>query len=147
MSHHASRFALAAGVLALFAAPAQAQVGRPVTFSKDVLPIFQKHCTICHGVEERGGLKLDSFDRVLLGGTKGPSIVQGQPAASRLVQLIEARTPPKMPPNGPMVPAADRAIIRSWIQQGAANDGEAGPPAAAKPLAITAPKVPRGPPV
>ena len=76
-------FAAIAGFAALnLSAPVQAQVGRQVSWSKDVLPVFQRRCQLCHGVEARGGLKLDSYENLMAGGAKGPSIVKSSPANS-----------------------------------------------------------------
>src|SRR5688500_16151619 len=81
-------------------APAEAQVGRQVSWSKDVLPIFQRRCQLCHGVEARGGLKLDSYENTMAGGAKGPAIVKNSPANSLLVQYIEGARQPRMPVGG-----------------------------------------------
>jgi len=125
--------------LAAVAAPAHAQAGRTVSFSKDVLPIFQKRCQLCHGVDSKGGLKLDSYENVMLGGTKGQDIMPGNPGASRLVQLVEART---MPPTGMKLTPIEIFTVRTWIQAGAKDDGSgaSGNENAAKPLEITEPK-------
>ena len=116
MTHPRFRIPLVAAGLMLSAAPAYAQAGRTVSFSKDIIPIFQKKCQLCHGVDSRGGLKLDSYDNVMLGGTKGQDVIPGNPAGSRLIQLVEAR---QMPPTGMKLTQIEVFMLRTWIQAGA----------------------------
>ncbi len=132
---------LAAAGAALWVVPAQAQVGRAPSFTKDVLPIFARSCQNCHlGADAKGGLKLDSLDNLRLGGSKGDIIVPGNPDQSRLVKYIDGRLMPRMPLNGRPLPPAAIAAIRSWIQAGAKDDGAVSDQGAEKPLTISAPK-------
>lgn len=142
MTQWAYRSAFLATGAALFAAPAHAQ-GQSVAFSKDVLPIFQKSCQNCHGVDSRAGLKLDTFEAVVkIGAAKGPVVIAGNADNSRLIQYIEGRLQPRMPLNGKPLARTDIFKIRQWIQAGAKDDGVANmaAPAADKPLEIVAPK-------
>src|SRR4051812_45227045 len=102
MTRWASRSAFLAGGLALASAPAFAQGTRTATFSKDVLPIFERSCQKCHrGDTAQAGLKLDSFDNLIQGGAKGAVVVPGNADQSKLIQLVESRDPTKrMPPAG-----------------------------------------------
>jgi hypothetical protein len=52
------------------------------------------------------------------GGTRGPALVAGNAAQSRLVQAIRRTGPLQMPP-GPKLPDAEIAIIEQWITSGA----------------------------
>lgn len=124
--------------LALFGA-AGAQESRAFTFTKDVVPIFQRRCQNCHGVGDRGGLKLDTLDNVLQGGAKGEIVIRGNPDQSRLVQFIEGRLMPRMPVGGAPLTRPEIALIRAWIQQGARGDDDKAA-AAEKPLEIAEPK-------
>ncbi|MBL8236915.1 MAG: SUMF1/EgtB/PvdO family nonheme iron enzyme [Bryobacterales bacterium] len=88
-----------------------------VDFGKQVQPILEKHCTGCHGGERGlGGLKLNTRANA------ARAIVAGDPAKSPLLRTMETAPgqPLAMPPGGPQVPAADRAIIRQWLAAGAA---------------------------
>jgi len=138
MTHPRFRIPLVAAGLMLSAAPAHAQAGRTVSFSKDVIPIFQKKCQLCHGADSRGGLKLDTYDNVMLGGTKGQDVIPGNPSGSRLIQLVEGR---QMPPTGVKLTQIEVFVLRTWIQAGAKDDAGSGPAAnAQKPLEIQEPK-------
>jgi len=83
-----------------------------LTFEKDVRPIVKAHCTHCHGEEEKpeGGvdLRLRRFmDEI---------IVPGQPAKSKLVEVIRSG---EMPEKGKPLTEAQLAVIETWIAQGA----------------------------
>jgi len=47
-----------------------------------------------------GGLRLDSRDLVLKGGTRGPAVVPGDAAASLLLKAVRHEGALKMPPTG-----------------------------------------------
>jgi hypothetical protein len=123
--------------LAGLATPAFAQVGKNVSFSKDVLPIFQRRCQSCHGIGNSAGLKLDSFETVSLGATSGAVIQPGAPDQSKLYTAVSSN---RMPPANPKLTTAEKAIIRAWIFQGAKNEAENPTAGAEKPLEIVEPK-------
>jgi formylglycine-generating enzyme required for sulfatase activity len=86
-------------------------------FVKQVQPILEKHCTGCHGGDRGlGGLKLNTRANA------ARAIVAGDPAKSPLLRTMETTPgqPLAMPPGGPQVPPAERAVIREWLRAGAA---------------------------
>jgi len=123
-----------AATSAIAAVPAQAQTPRPVSFNKDVLPIFQARCATCHLTGQSGGVRLSTVPDVVRGGAKGPILAKGNPQASRLVAVLEGRQQPKMPPTGPPLTAQQIQVIRDWVQQGAPADGQFAPPPAPAPM-------------
>src|SRR5262245_15723980 len=61
----------------------------PVDYVRDIQPIFNEHCTRCHGsTKQRAGLRLDSAAGLLRGGSSGPAIVAGKSATSLLIKAI-----------------------------------------------------------
>ncbi len=95
----------------------------PVKFSSDVMPILiNGGCTGCHG--GTGNLFMESVAQLLTGGDHGPAIVPGKADSSNLVRKL--LTPPpfgeRMPFGGAPLPDASIAVIRNWINQGAANN-------------------------
>ena len=95
------------------AAPAAAAV----SFAKDVLPIFQKNCTRCHGGSSpRAGLSLDSYQNAM---KNGSDIVAGNADKSPLYTLVKSGS---MPFGGPKLSDADIQKIADWIKAGAKND-------------------------
>src|SRR5262245_11603624 len=111
----------AAGLLALCASLLQGSgplpgrhklppaTSQPVDFLRDIQPLFDKHCVVCHGPEkQRGGLRLDSGKAVLQGGDTGAVIKPGDAARSRLVALVAGLDAElKMPPKGPPLTAEE----------------------------------------
>src|SRR5262245_50516471 len=86
MTRHA-RFMLAGGAilasLSLSASPLQAQSASPsVTFTKDVAPILQKSCVVCHRLGSIGPMALTSYE-------------EARPWARAIRQKVSAR---EMPP-------------------------------------------------
>ncbi|MDR9451050.1 MAG: c-type cytochrome [Acidimicrobiia bacterium] len=88
------------------------------TFVKDVLPIFEAGCTVCHG--SLGGWTGTTYDAALNTGNGGPTIIPGDPDASRLVQTMIGTHPDGiiMPPAG-LLPDATVQTIIDWIAAGA----------------------------
>jgi len=90
-------------------------------YTKQIAPIFTKYCKGCHNSEEANGeLNLESFQTLMQGGENGPSLVAGKVDASRLIQLIEKKAEPFMPPEDNKPPSAKEiALLKAWIASGA----------------------------
>ena len=57
--------------------------------AQDAVRVLEQRCWGCHGPSlAQSGLRLDSREAVLKGGSRGPAVVAGQPSQSRLVQAI-----------------------------------------------------------
>lgn len=104
-----------------YAAMLPPAVSRQVDFVKDVQPLLRKHCFECHAAgNEEGGLNLGIRQRVLEGGDRGPALVQGDSAKSRLIRLVAAIDPKQvMPPDGKPLSKDEVGVLRAWIDQGA----------------------------
>jgi len=93
-----------------------------ISFEQDIRPIFEANCIKCHGAEkQKGGYRLDAKRVAFTGGDNhAPNIIPGQADKSPLLQFIGGADPDlRMPPKGDLLPAADRAKIRAWIEAGA----------------------------
>ena len=93
----------------------------PIDFVREVQPIFEKHCTECHGEKkQKSGLRLDVKAAALKGGDNhGPDIIPGKAKESPLIHfLISEDEDELMPPKGPLAPAEIETITR-WIHEGA----------------------------
>jgi mono/diheme cytochrome c family protein len=91
-----------------------------VSFSKNVLPIFESICVKCHGGEDtNASLVLKSYADVMQGSENGPVIEPGKSADSLLIQLI---TEGKMPKKGPKLLPAQIRIITQWVDAGAPDN-------------------------
>ncbi|MEH6469802.1 MAG: c-type cytochrome domain-containing protein [Halopseudomonas sp.] len=94
----------------------------PVTYQKQIKPIFAQLCSECHsGWFPEGGLRLDSLDNVREGGSNGVVLFAGEPEKGRLVNFI--RVVPgrfsNMPPGPTAVSPEQFELIQQWIEQGA----------------------------
>ena len=91
-------------------------------FEKKVRPVLVAHCYACHSAEAKkikGGLRLDTRDGVVKGGTSGAVVVPGDPAKSLLIQAVRHADPDtKMPPDKKL-DAQVVADLEAWVKMGA----------------------------
>src|SRR5947209_7908877 len=92
-----------------------------VDYLRDVKPILAKHCYECHGpLKQRSGLRLDTAPAIRQGGDSGAAILPGKSGESRLIKAVLGLERVKqMPPKEPRLTAAQIAVLRRWIDQGA----------------------------
>jgi mono/diheme cytochrome c family protein len=104
-------------------APAQdKKANKPISFSKDVLPIFNNYCTSCHDPKmKKAGLDISSYATAAKGGKGGKLWNAGQPTKSLIITEISGDKP-KMPSKGTPVTKDEIDTISKWIMQGAANN-------------------------
>ena len=99
-------------ILTLWPHAATAQV----SFSRDVRPVLDTKCRACHHDTNRSGsVSLEAIADI------AKYVNPSQPESSFLLHLI-AGDKPRMPKAGPKVTAAEQALIRQWIAQGAKDD-------------------------
>ncbi|MCC6695990.1 MAG: pre-peptidase C-terminal domain-containing protein [Candidatus Hydrogenedentes bacterium] len=95
-----------------------------VDFDREVKLIFQKSCSGCH-FPESGALKakldLSTAAAVLAGSANGAVIIPGKGGESPLIQMVEHKIEPHMPPEGKGAPLTPEAIdiLKRWVDQGA----------------------------
>ena len=94
---------------------------------KDVLPIFQMRCVVCHGKRrQEAGLDLRTRESRLRGGESGPAMVSGKPEESLLMKRILAE---EMPPADKLFEfqvrppsSGEVETLRRWIAAGSPAD-------------------------
>ena len=115
----------------------------PVNFARDVEPILQKHCQMCHGPQQQmSGLRLDQKEAALKGGASGQDIKPGDSAGSRLIRLVTGADGKFMPPVGARLSAAEIATLRAWIDAGATWSAQPAVHWAFQPIKRPAPPLP-----
>ena len=108
-----------------------AQAGAP-SFSRDIAPILKTRCATCHLTgKEAGNVQLiPATAYANLVGVKSAEsplvrVAPGKPDASYLIRKIEGThiaaggKGARMPFGAPPLPAAQIALFRTWIAQGA----------------------------
>jgi mono/diheme cytochrome c family protein len=92
-----------------------------VDFARDIQPILQNTCYECHGPKKtKAQLRLDSAAGLKKGGETGAIITPGNSEQSLIVRrLLGLDDEDRMPKDGDPLPAAQIALIRAWIDQGA----------------------------
>ncbi len=99
-----------------------------ISFSRDVAPILKEHCVSCHQPGGKGyekdGLSLESYEKLMAGTKFGPVVVPGDPAGSRLNNLVEglAHESMRMPHDSAPLPESKIKILNLWVKQGAENN-------------------------
>jgi hypothetical protein len=99
-------------------------------FETKIRPILVEKCYSCHSLDANmaeGGLRLDSHEAVLRGGSSGPAIVPGDPAKSLLIRAIEYRDSDfAMPPDeaGGKLNDAQIKELSRWVKMGAPDPRE-----------------------
>ena len=98
-----------------------AQAQHQVDFAKEVYPVFEKHCLVCHGPKmQQAKLRLDARLIALGAGLGGPFVIPGDAARSALYQRVAGiGSLLRMPPAGPKLSDEQIGVIRAWIDQGA----------------------------
>ncbi len=95
-------------------------------FESRIRPALATHCYECHSANSKivkGGLRVDSRDRLFQGGDTGAAIVPGQ-ADQRLLIKALRYDGVEMPPRGKL-PAALIKDFETWIAMGAPDPREA----------------------
>ena len=107
-------------------ATAGALTAAPVDFVRDVQPIFERHCTECHGEKkQKSGLRLDVKAAALKGGDDhAPDIIAGNAKESPLIKMLlsddkDERMPPPGKDEGRTMKAEEIAALTRWIDEGA----------------------------
>ncbi len=110
--------AVAASVMPL---PAQTDADGIEFFERKIRPLLAEKCYVCHGPvnDPMGGLRVDSKQVLLKGGSRGTAIVAGDPDASLLIRAIRyTNVDLLMPPTGKLS-AEEIEDFEAWVRMGA----------------------------
>ncbi|MBL9114316.1 MAG: hypothetical protein JNJ83_04865 [Verrucomicrobiaceae bacterium] len=113
-----------------------------VDYQKQIQPLWDEHCTDCHGSGDAdGGLSLENFAALQKGGDAGQSFEPGKADESLLVKFLEGKSG-KIGKNQFMPPGKrahlspqQTALVKQWITEGAKG------PSDSTPKALLLPKV------
>lgn len=114
-----------------------------ISYHKQIWPILQAKCQGCHQPASPGGkLVVTTYAAFLKGGEHGAAFSAGKPASSLVLDYLTGKRT-LMPKGGPALPAADIALFKRWIADGAKDDT----PAVKDPIDAEHPPVYAAPPV
>jgi mono/diheme cytochrome c family protein len=89
-------------------------------FVDRVRPVLEQKCFSCHTDDERGGLRLDSRERMVEGGGRGPALIPGNPEQSLIVAALRHTDAElRMPRNAEKLTDAEIEGFVEWIREGA----------------------------
>ena len=94
----------------------------PVSYYRQVVPIFKRSCNGCHHPGKlKGDLDLTTHAAVLKGGKHGPILDLTNAVKSSLLEEITGEEP-SMPKEGDPLSKEEVALIQRWIAEGAKDD-------------------------
>jgi hypothetical protein len=126
--------ALLAGLAALAGAARGQEPSAGEFFERKIRPLLANRCYECHSHKAKrpeGGLLLDTSAGIRAGGDNGKLISADKLDASLLLEVIRYDGDLQMPPGGKL-PAAEIALIETWLERGAALPEDGTVTAAAK---------------
>jgi len=129
------RFAI---LLCLAASCAAGSAAEKVSFRSEVAPILLEHCVACHGAKKaEGGYRVDAFEELLKPGDTGETPVDAaaETGGELLRRVKSSDESERMPADGEPLPAEQVELLRRWVAEGAAFDGET----PGKPLSLVIP--------
>ena len=97
-----------------------------ISFAKDVAGLLLDNCNGCHidAMQNRGGLRMDTFAQLLRGGDSGSIIQPGNGNESLLIKKLRGMEGDRMPAGGrPALSESEIQLISTWIDEGATLDG------------------------
>ena len=102
---------------------ARAFAAEQVDYARQIKPILASRCYSCHGAfKQESELRLDTGTLIRKGGESGPAIVPKCAEDSLLVHRIASKDDDdRMPPEGEPITDDQIALIKLWIDQGAAS--------------------------
>src|SRR5580700_9587936 len=103
---------LALAAALLFSLHAQSTpAASPDYFELKIRPLLATNCYACHTDSALGGLRLDSRESMLKGGSRGPALVPGDPEKSVLIQAVRQ--------TGPKLKDSEVEVLVAWVKEGA----------------------------
>src|ERR1700676_3178216 len=99
-----------------------ARFGEQVSFSRDIRPILNQNCVVCHGgVRQKNGVSFIFREDALGVGKSGHrTIAPGKPDESELIARVTSKDPDaRMPYHAPPLSPQQIGLLRQWIKEGA----------------------------
>jgi cytochrome c553 len=101
------------------AADPQGTAASPDFFESKIRPLLAGNCYSCHTNSALGGLRLDSREAMLKGGSRGPALAAGDPEQSLIVKAIRQTDAKLKMPMGSKLKDSEIEDIVAWVKAGA----------------------------
>jgi len=91
-------------------------------FKEEIQPILELNCVRCHNEDKvKGGLRMDTYEKIMVGGDTADAIVPGKPEKSELLIRVHLRPIDEgvMPDEGQMLKNEDLKLLDAWVKAGA----------------------------
>jgi mono/diheme cytochrome c family protein len=108
-----------AGLLPILSLHGQSAPASPDFFETKVRPVLANSCYSCHTSTAMGGLRLDSREAMLKGGSRGSAVVPGDPDKSLLVEAVRQTNEKLKMPMGGKLKDSEIDDLVTWIKAGA----------------------------
>src|SRR5215469_7510939 len=108
-------------LMAVAATLAQAQTptaASPDFFETRIRPILANNCYSCHTDSQLGGLRLDSAEAMVKGGSRGPAVTPGDPDKSLLILAVRQTDSSLKMPMGGKLKDSEIADLTAWVKAG-----------------------------
>ncbi len=116
------------------------ELGKLVSFSHKIAPIFAKRCLACHNARTaKGRYNMETFAGIMKGGESGVLVEAGKGDSSILQIMIDDGS---MPQDADPLTKEEIALVKKWIDTGAKLDAGFEP---TDPLFMIMPKIPQPP--
>ena len=103
-------------------AGAVTRAAEPVSWFREINPLFKRSCNGCHNPNKlKGDVDTSTFTGLLKPGKHGPNFTPGDPAKSLLWQQVSGAEP-DMPKEGDPFSKDEVALLGRWLQEGAHDD-------------------------
>lgn len=107
-----------APLLVFFVAQDPGGAAEKTTFAA-VAPLFQEHCTLCHGGDDpAAALSLESLEALKKGGESGPAAIAGDTGKSEIALRLRGKKKPRMPLDADPLSEADIALVEKFVADG-----------------------------
>ncbi|MFM8288001.1 MAG: PSD1 and planctomycete cytochrome C domain-containing protein [Planctomycetaceae bacterium] len=102
----------------LTTSPPAARGADPPLFEDRLAEVLRQRCGKCHGAEtQKGAFALHTPEALRKGAESGPVLSPGDPADSRLYEVVETGVMP--PPGETPLTAVERQLLHDWLEGGA----------------------------
>jgi hypothetical protein len=102
--------------------PAQSTNEEPIDFARQIRPLLARRCYSCHGPDSgEAGLRLHTRETAIVQLDSGATaVIPGNPNDSELLKRVTSEEEGvRMPPEGKPLSAAEVALLKQWIAEGA----------------------------